>query len=75
MTMAAENDSLELLSARALHWLTDNRDTAKIDYVPELIRMSGVDRAKLPDLGISLPHQAGHPNGRVRHAEPHAQES
>jgi hypothetical protein len=26
MTMAAENDSLELLSARALHWLADNLD-------------------------------------------------
>lgn len=33
-----------------LHWLTDNRDPYRIDYVPELVRASGVDRAKLPDL-------------------------
>jgi xylulokinase len=33
-----------------LHWLTDNRDTTRIDYVPELVAASGVDRAKLPDL-------------------------
>jgi len=33
-----------------LHWLTDNRVWDRIDYVPELIAASGVDRAKLPDL-------------------------
>jgi xylulokinase len=33
-----------------LHWLTDNRDWDRIDYVPELLAMVGLDRAKLPDL-------------------------
>ncbi len=33
-----------------LHWLTDNRDPAAIDYAPELLDMAGLDRAKLPDL-------------------------
>jgi len=32
------------------YWLTDNRDPNRIDYVPELLAMTGVDRAKLPDL-------------------------
>jgi xylulokinase len=32
------------------YWLTDNRDPNKIDYVPELLRLAGVDRAKMPDL-------------------------
>ena len=32
------------------YWLTDIRDPNKIDYVPELLAMAGVDRAKLPDL-------------------------
>ncbi|MFZ0888697.1 MAG: FGGY-family carbohydrate kinase [Candidatus Binataceae bacterium] len=32
------------------YWLTDNRDPNRVDYVPELIRMAGVDRTKLPDL-------------------------
>jgi xylulokinase len=32
------------------YWLTDIRDPNKIDYVPELLAMVGVDRAKLPDL-------------------------
>jgi xylulokinase len=30
--------------------LTDNRDLASRDYDPELLRLSGVDREKLPDL-------------------------
>jgi xylulokinase len=34
----------------ALHWLTDNRDIHHIDYHPRLLRASGIDRAKLPDL-------------------------
>ena len=37
------------------YWLTDNRNPRDIHYVPELLRMAGVDRAKLPDL---LPVQA-----------------
>jgi xylulokinase len=32
------------------YWLTDIRDPNRIDYVPELLSMTGVDRAKLPDL-------------------------
>ncbi|MDE3088369.1 MAG: FGGY-family carbohydrate kinase [Chloroflexota bacterium] len=34
----------------ALHWLTDNRNIAKIDYDAGLLKMSGVERAKLPNL-------------------------
>ncbi|HKY15138.1 MAG TPA: FGGY-family carbohydrate kinase [Microthrixaceae bacterium] len=33
-----------------LHWLTDNRDPSRIDYVPELLELAGVDRSQLPDL-------------------------
>jgi xylulokinase len=33
-----------------LHWVTDNRDPARVDYDPELLRISGVSRAQLPDL-------------------------
>ncbi len=32
------------------YWLTDIRNPNRIDYVPELLAMTGVDRAKLPDL-------------------------
>ena len=32
------------------HWLTDNRDLARVCYVAKLINMSGIDREKLPDL-------------------------
>ena len=32
------------------HWLTDNRDLSKVTYNDVLIRLSGVDREKLPDL-------------------------
>lgn len=32
------------------YWLTDNRDARRIDYHPELLRMAGIDRGKLPDL-------------------------
>jgi len=32
------------------YWLTDNRNPRAIHYVPELLRLAGVDRAKLPDL-------------------------
>lgn len=34
----------------ALHWVTDNRNPAKVTYDPALIRMSGIDPAKLPPL-------------------------
>ncbi len=33
-----------------LHWLTDNRDINKVSYNDGLIKMFGVDKAKLPDL-------------------------
>ncbi len=33
-----------------VHWLTDNRDPTRIDYVDELVQRAGVPRAKLPDL-------------------------
>ncbi len=33
-----------------LHWVTDNRDPARIDYDPELLRIAQIDRAQLPDL-------------------------
>lgn len=32
------------------HWLTDTSDLSLVHYVPELIELAGVDRAKLPDL-------------------------
>ena len=32
------------------YFLTDNRDPNRIDYDPALLRMAGIDRAKLPDL-------------------------
>jgi len=32
------------------YWLTDNRDPGNIRYDPGLVRASGVDREKLPDL-------------------------
>lgn len=32
------------------YWLTDNRDANRIVYHPELLRLSGIDRDKLPDL-------------------------
>ncbi|MBM4422439.1 MAG: xylulose kinase [Chloroflexi bacterium] len=42
--MAASYDSI------ALHWVTDNRDLARVRYVDELIRYTTIDRDKLPDL-------------------------
>jgi xylulokinase len=33
-----------------LHWVTDNRDIQKVRYDDGLIRLAGLDRAKLPDL-------------------------
>lgn len=33
-----------------LHWLTDNRDPNNVRYHPDLLRLTGVDRNKLPEL-------------------------
>ena len=33
-----------------IHWITDNRDINNIKYSDELIKITGVDRDKLPDL-------------------------
>jgi len=33
-----------------LHWITDNRDLAHIDYAPALVHLFGVDRTQFPDL-------------------------
>jgi xylulokinase len=33
-----------------LHWLTDNRDIRNVGYDAGLVRLSGIDPAKLPDL-------------------------
>jgi xylulokinase len=41
---AASYDSI------ALHWLTDNRDLTRVDYNQQLVELSTIDRAKLPDL-------------------------
>ncbi len=41
---AASYDSI------ALHWLTDNRNISHVDYDAGLLKMSGVERDKLPDL-------------------------
>jgi xylulokinase len=34
----------------AAHWVTDNRRITSIDYDEPLLRMSGLERAKLPDI-------------------------
>jgi xylulokinase len=41
---AASYDSI------ALHWVTDNRNPDRIRYDPALLRLAGIDRAKLPEL-------------------------
>lgn len=33
-----------------LHWITDNRNINRIQYDEELVRLSGIDRDKLPEL-------------------------
>lgn len=33
-----------------LHWLTDNRAIDRITYAPQLLTLTGIDRAKLPPL-------------------------
>ncbi len=38
----------------ALHWVTDNRDISNITYNKDLIRMSSMDREKLPELKQAL---------------------
>ena len=42
--LAASVDSI------ALHWLTDNRDLTRVDYDDRLLRMSTMEREKLPEL-------------------------
>jgi len=37
-----------------LHWLTDNRDIFHIDWDARLLALSGIERAKLPDLQRTL---------------------
>ncbi len=32
------------------HWVTDNRDLARVDYDPELLALARLDRARLPDI-------------------------
>ncbi len=41
---AASHDSI------TLHWVTDNRNLERVAYDPGLIRLSGIDPAKLPPL-------------------------
>ena len=41
---AASYDSI------ALHWVTDNRDLARVRYDDRLLAQAGLDRAQLPDL-------------------------
>lgn len=57
--MKASYDSI------ALHWVCDMRNASKIDYHPALLRRTGLEREKLPDLcssldvvGHLLPHRA-----------------
>lgn len=33
-----------------LHWVTDNRDLDRVHYDPDLVKLSGIDLAKLPPL-------------------------
>ncbi len=37
-----------------LHWVTDNRDPSEIRYDPDLLRISGLDRSKLPDMVAAI---------------------
>ena len=37
-----------------LHWVTDNRDIARVAYDDRLIRISTLDREKLPELGRAV---------------------
>jgi xylulokinase len=46
--IAASFDSI------ALHWLTDNRDIARVVYDDQLIQMAGVEREKFPDLKLAV---------------------
>jgi xylulokinase len=38
----------------AAHWLTDNRDLARVDYDPALLRLCGLDRGLFPDLARAV---------------------
>ncbi len=42
--IAASYDSI------TTHWVTDNRDLSKVDYNKGLLKITGLDRDKLPDL-------------------------
>jgi xylulokinase len=42
--IAASYDSI------TTHWVTDNRDLSKVDYDKGLLKITGLDRDKLPDL-------------------------
>jgi len=46
--IAASTDSI------SLHWLTDTRDLSNVHYDPRLIRYSGIDPQKLPDLKLAV---------------------
>jgi len=37
-----------------LHWVTNNRDVTRIDYDNRLLRLTRIDRDKLPDLGQAV---------------------
>lgn len=45
---------LATVESITLHWVTDNRDIHNIRYDPDLLRLAGLDRAKLPDLCRSV---------------------
>jgi len=34
----------------ALHWVTDNRDPARVRYDPALLRLAGIEQSRLPEL-------------------------
>lgn len=41
---AASTDSI------TMHWLTDNRNLARVDYHPRLLKLAQVERARFPDI-------------------------
>ncbi|MCK5519800.1 MAG: FGGY-family carbohydrate kinase, partial [Candidatus Marinimicrobia bacterium] len=43
-------EALATFDSITMHWLTDNRDINNIQYSDKLLRLSGVDREKCPDL-------------------------
>ena len=46
--IAASTDSI------SIHWLTDNRDLSRVRYDRRLIRYSGIDQDKLPELKLAV---------------------